>query len=203
MSSGTVTNFPPCLVVKRGTLHFAHFSVGDIVVGTTIPVEGRLGFGVGVAVTKLVSSTASSYFTSCRCGGLLTSCLCGGLLDGGVGGPDEKVVEVESEKSEPKSGVRSRTSGSWRSEPIEVMLLSAGVSIACFDGSGVDKSSEDKKSPSLPKQLTDDFVRNGKAEELDGSANDKNWESGRAVVLETLDLTEGEPESRDEMGMRD
>lgn len=79
-----------------------HLTVGEIVVGITMPF-GRVDFGVGVVVDGPEPSRSLSYFASSRRGG---------LEDGGVDGPDENVVEVESEKSEPRSGVRSNTSGS-------------------------------------------------------------------------------------------
>lgn len=195
MSSGTVTNFPPCLTDNRATLHLAQVAAGEIAVGTAASVGVSFCFGVGVGGTTSTSSSCSSS---------LTCFICGGLEDGGVGGPDEKVVEVESENSEPKSGVRGRMSGSWRGEPSEVTDLGAGVSITCLVGSGVDKSSEERKSESLLlRQLTEDLVRSGATDELEGSAKDKNWESGREGVLDTLDLNEGELESREAIGMRD
>lgn len=174
-------------------LHFEHFAVEDIVVGITIPVEGRLDFGVGVVVRTSESSATLLYLVSCRCNG--------GLKEGGVEGPDEN--EVESERSEPKSGVDNKTSGSWHRDPMEVIDLNEGVGISCLMGSGVDRSSEDKISESLLKELTEDFERKEVVDELDGSAKDKNRESGDKGEVEAADLKVGETDPRVATGIRD
>lgn len=70
-------------------------------------------------------------------------------------------------------------------------------------GSGVDSNSEENISESLPNELTEDLVRSGATEELDGSAKDKNWESGREIELEALDLKDGDTGSREATGIRD
>ena len=51
-SSGTVTNLPPCFVVKRGRLHFAQRASGESGVGegTFTPFGSVFDFGVGVVL---------------------------------------------------------------------------------------------------------------------------------------------------------
>jgi hypothetical protein len=90
-------------------------------------------------VRRGVVSSISSTFT-----GLSSSSLAGGLSgsEGGVGGPE---VDVQSEKSDPSSGVDKNTSGS-RKEFTDVIALSSGVRIAFLLGSGVERSSEESNS---------------------------------------------------------
>ena len=54
-------------------------------------------------------------------------------------------MEVQSEKSDPSSGVDKNTSGS-RNEFTEVIALSSGVRITFLLGSGVESSSEASNS---------------------------------------------------------
>lgn len=129
---------------------------------------------VGV-VRKGVLSSISSIFI-----GLSSSGLVGGLSGsgGGVEGPE---VDVQSEKSEPNSGVDKSTSGS-RNELTDVIAPSSGIRIAFLPRSGVERSSEESNSWSCWswggwKRLTEDMVRKGAVEELDGSGNERNLES--------------------------
>ena len=138
-SSGTVTNLAPFLF-NNERLHLEHLAPEVMVVGIAIVVEGRLGWGAGVGVVrKGVLSSIFSTFT-----GLSSSGLVGGLSksEGGVEGPE---VDVESEKSDPSSGVDKNASGS-RKEPTDVIVLKSGVWIAFFLGSGVERSSEERNS---------------------------------------------------------
>lgn len=90
-------------------------------------------------VRKGVLSSISSTFT-----GLSSSSLLGGLngSEGGVEGPE---VDVQSEKSDPNSGVDKNASGS-RNELTDVIVLSSGIRIAFLLGSGVERSSEESNS---------------------------------------------------------
>jgi hypothetical protein len=174
-SSGTVTNLAPFLF-NNERLHLEHLASEAMVVGIAIVVEGRLGCGVGVGVVrKGVLSSTSSTFT-----GLSSSGLVGGLnrSEGGVEGPE---VDVQSEKSDPSSGVDKNTSGS-RNEPTDAIVLRSGVCIAFLLGLGVERSSEESNSRSCWgwggwKRLTEDMVRKGAIEELQGSGNERNLES--------------------------
>ena len=89
-------------------------------------------------VRRGVLSSISSIFTG------LSSGLAGGLSgsEGGVEGPE---VDVQSEKSDPSSGVDKNTSGSGN-ELTDVTALSSGVRIAFLLGSGVERSSEESNS---------------------------------------------------------
>lgn len=130
-----MTNLAPFLF-NNERLHLEHLALEVTVVGITIVVEGRLGWGVGVGVVrKGVVSSISSTFT-----GLSSSGLAGGLSGsgGGVEGPE---VDGQSEKSDPSSGVDKNTSGS-RNEFTDVIALSSGVRMAFLLGSGVERSSE-------------------------------------------------------------
>ena len=90
-------------------------------------------------VRKGIPSSISSTFT-----GLSPSGPVGGLSgnEGGVEGPE---VDVQSEKSDPSSGVDKNTSGSLN-EPTDVIVLSSGVRIAFLVGSGVERSSDESIS---------------------------------------------------------
>ena len=115
-----MTNLAPFLF-NNERLHLEHLASEVMVVGIAIVVEGRLGWGVGVGVVrKGVLPSIFSTFT-----GLSSSGLVGGLSrrEGGVEGPE---VDVQSEKSDPSSGVDKNTSGS-RKEPTDVIVLSSGV----------------------------------------------------------------------------
>ena len=134
-----MTNLAPFLF-NNERLHLEHLTSEDMVVGIKIVVEGRLGWGVGVGVVRNgVLSSSSSTFT-----GLSSSDLVGGLSrsEGGVEGPE---VDVQSEKSDPSSGVDKNTSGS-RNELTDVIVLRSGVRITFFLGSGVERSSEESNS---------------------------------------------------------
>ena len=118
---------------------------------------------------SLISSTFIGLSSTGPVGGLSGS-------EGGVEGPE---VDVQSEKSDPSSGVDKNTSGS-RNELTDVIVLSSGVRIAFLLGSGVERSSEESSSRSCWggwKRLTEDTVRKGAVEELEGSGNERNLES--------------------------
>lgn len=137
-SSGTETNLAPFLF-NNERLHLEHFALEVMVVGIAMVVGGCLGCGVGVGVVrKGVLSSTSSTFT-----GLSSSDLVGGLSgsEGGVEGPE---VDVQSEKSDPSSGVDRNTSGS--NGLADVIVLISGVRIAFLLGSGVERSSEESNS---------------------------------------------------------
>lgn len=129
-----MTNLAPFLLSNE-RLHLEHLASEVMVVGIAAVGEVRLDCGVGV-VRKGVTSSTSSTFT-----GLSSSDLAVGLRgsEGGVEGPE---VEVQSEKSDPNSGVEKNTSGSRG----EVISLSLGVRIAFLLGSGVESSSEESNS---------------------------------------------------------
>lgn len=129
---------------------------------------------MGVVRNGRVSSISSTFT------GLSSSGLVGGLRgsEGGVEGPE---VHVPSEKSDPSSGVAKNTSDS-RNEPTDVIALSSGVRIEFLVGSGVERSSEERNSGSGGgwggwKRLTEDTVRKGAVEVLEGSGNERNLES--------------------------
>lgn len=87
---------------------------------------------MGVVRKGMVSSISSNVT------GVPSFDLVGGLSGsgGGVEGPE---VDVQSEKSDPSSGVERNTSGS-RNE------LNSGVRITFLPGSGVERSSEESNS---------------------------------------------------------
>ena len=131
-----MTNLAPFLL-NSDRLHLEHLASDAMVVGTAIVVEGRLGWGVGVGVVrKGVSSSISSTFTGFSSSGLV------GRLSGSEGGVEGPEVDVQSEKSDPSSGVDKNTSGSRN----ELMDASSGVRIVFFLGSGVERSSEESNS---------------------------------------------------------
>jgi hypothetical protein len=132
-----VTNLAPFLF-NNERLHLEHLALEVTVVGITIVVEGRLGWGVGVGVGVVRKGIVSSISSTVI--GLSSSSLVGGLngSGGGVEGPE---VDGQSEKSDPSSGVDKNTSGS-RNEFIEVIVLRSGVRMAFLLGSGVERSSE-------------------------------------------------------------
>lgn len=68
-----------------------------------------------------------------------------GRLSGNEGGVEGPEVDVQSEKSDPSSGVDKNASGS-RNELSDVIALSSGVNIAFLLGSGVERSSEESSS---------------------------------------------------------
>lgn len=134
-----MTNLAPFLLSNE-RLHLEHLALDVMVVGIAMVVGGRLDWGVGVGVVrKGMASSISSTFTD-----LSSPCLVGGLRgsEGGVEGPE---VDVQSEKSDPSSGVAKNGSGS-RNELTEVIVLSSGVRIVFLLGSGVERSSEESNS---------------------------------------------------------
>lgn len=137
-SSGTVTNLAPFLFNSE-RLHLEHLASDVIVVGITIVVEGRSGWGVGVGVVRkgILFSIPSTLI-----GLSLSDLVCGLSGRGGVEGPE---VDVQSEKSDPSSGVDKNTSGSL-SEPTDAIVLSSGIRIVFLPGSGVERSSEESNS---------------------------------------------------------
>ena len=90
-------------------------------------------------VRKVTLSSIPSTFTDLPSSGPV------GELSGSEGGVEGPEVDVQSEKSDPSSGVDKNTSGSWN-ELTDVIVLSSGVRIAFLMGSGVERSSDESNS---------------------------------------------------------